>query len=369
MNSISKIFRGDRVIWMVYIFLCVVSLVESYGATKGLYEMLNRGVGYEWYLPVLRQGIALLMGLAILLLVKNVSKKWLSCCLWLLPIGWIALMLMYFFELHTNGFIHSNIIRCLAIMQFCFLAAVAFLLARNGEKRLWTVVAISAVTLFLIFCFNMFTAFMLLAAFFVMLCISDVSRRKVVMVAGIFIVLITLLIASLYIVPNEYHPARASVWKHRISAMFGQIPESEADSYNYQTKIARVAIENGGIIGVGPGNCEVSRRLPQAHSDFVYSVVCEELGIVGGVFVALLYILLLFRAALVATGRTTFERLLVWGCALLIVIKAFVHIGINLHLLPVGGVSLPLISIGYSEILITSAFFGVMLNISERETV
>ena len=138
---------------------------------------------------------------------------------------------------------------------------------------------------------------------------------------------------------------------------------------NYQEQFSYIAQAHGGVVRFMPGNSRETSRLPLAFSDYIFAIVIEDLGLVGGVFVLILYIFLLFRAGGIASQCTrAFPAMLVIGMALYITFQALFHMGIVSGLLPVSGQPLPLISAGGTSILITSLAIGVMLSVSRFAT-
>ena len=137
------------------------------------------------------------------------------------------------------------------------------------------------------------------------------------------------------------------------------------NSTNRQEMYSRIAQAHGGITGVGPGNSRECSRLPLAFSDYIYSIIIEELGFIGGVFVLVLYLFLLARAGMIAKKCSrAFPALLIMGMAVMITLQALFHMGINTGFFPVSGQPLPLISMGGTSIFIISMAFGVMLSVS-----
>jgi cell division protein FtsW len=132
---------------------------------------------------------------------------------------------------------------------------------------------------------------------------------------------------------------------------------------NYQVAHAKIAISNGGVFGVFPGNSTERDFLPQAYSDFIYAIIIEEMGILGGVFVLLLYVIILIRSGMIAKRiQKLFPKYLVLGSAMMLSIQAFINMAVAVNLIPVTGQPLPLISRGGTSTLITCAYFGLILS-------
>ena len=145
--------------------------------------------------------------------------------------------------------------------------------------------------------------------------------------------------------------------------------ELPATGNNRQEVLSYMAQAHGGVTGVGPGNSREAARLPLAFSDYIYAIVIEEIGLIGGVFVLLLYLWLLGRAASIGSRcSVTYPALLVMGMAVMIVFQALVHMGIVTGVFPVSGQPLPMISKGGTSILVTCVAFGIMLSVSRTAT-
>ena len=159
---------------------------------------------------------------------------------------------------------------------------------------------------------------------------------------------------------------RADTHKGRISRFLeGVHPNDPIDDYNRQVVFAKISQANGGVLGQGPGNSRESARLPLAFSDYIYSIIVEDTGLVGGVCLLILYLFLLARAGRIAYKCSrAFPAFLIMGCAVLIVFQALVHMAIVTGLFPVSGQPLPLISKGGTSVLVMSAAIGIMISVS-----
>jgi cell division protein FtsW len=245
----------------------------------------------------------------------------------------------------------------------------------TDEKRyFWSTIILLAIICPLILLENFSTAVLLFAVVFTMLFISKVSFKRLGFVAGSLMLMLFLGIAAIKIIPQEKMPSafdRAYTWSARIDR-FSSDKSEEEDKYvindeNLQVQHGRIAIARGGLFGVMPGNSVERDYLPQAYSDFIYAIIVEEIGLVGGIFVILLYLILLFRAGRIATkSPTVFPAVLVIGLSLMIVVQAFVSMSVATSLGPVTGQPLPLISRGGTSILITCIYFGIIFGVTRQ---
>lgn len=168
------------------------------------------------------------------------------------------------------------------------------------------------------------------------------------------------------VVAEQKSDGRMGTHKGRVSRFLeGVHPDDPIDDYNRQVIFANIAQANGGVFGQGPGNSRESARLPLAFSDYIYSIIVEDTGLVGGVLLLMLYLFLLARAGSIAYKcKRAFPAFLIMGCAVLIVFQALVHMAIVTGLFPVSGQPLPLISKGGTSIIVMSCAIGIMLSVS-----
>ena len=171
---------------------------------------------------------------------------------------------------------------------------------------------------------------------------------------------------------TQYLPDRFSTWQGRLERFFDG-HESDTDENgvykitddNYQVSHAKIAIARGGLFGQLPGHGQQRDFLPQAYSDFIYAIIIEELGVVGGVFVLMLYIMLLVRVGMIARKcDKAFPKYLVLGCGLLVVVQALANMAVAVNLIPVTGQPMPLVSRGGTSTVISCIYFGIILSVS-----
>lgn len=215
-----------------------------------------------------------------------------------------------------------------------------------------------------------------------MMFIGQVSLKKLGMIALVGIGSVVILLGSLTMLPDsfakEYLPDRLSTWKNRIerhsntnqASIFdknedGSIAYKITDD-NYQVSHAKIAIANGGVIGL-PGSGTERDFLPQAYSDFIFAIILEEMGLLGGLFVLLLYVALMIRCGVLASKcEKKFSCYLILGAGLILTIQAIANMAVAVNLIPVTGQPLPLVSRGGTSTIITCAYFGIILACSSR---
>jgi cell division protein FtsW len=166
------------------------------------------------------------------------------------------------------------------------------------------------------------------------------------------------------IAPNAL--PRAATWKQRIVNYISGDEEVDADK-NYQANQAKIAIATGGIVGKGAGNSTQRNFLPHPYSDFIYAIVVEEYGLLGGIVIVLLYLMLLFRGVSVSTkSEKTFGTLLAFGLSFSLIFQGMINMAVAVNLFPVTGQPLPFLSMGGTSLLFSSIAIGIILSVSKE---
>ncbi|MDR2776201.1 MAG: FtsW/RodA/SpoVE family cell cycle protein [Tannerella sp.] len=376
MELVNKLFKGDRSVWIIFMFLCLVSLVEVYSATSTL---AYRNV-YFW-MPIMRHARFLFIGFAAVLVLHNIPSRYYSLAILLLPVSIIMLFVTPFIGVSAN-----DAHRWLSFMgiqfqpsEFAKLACivfVAFMLSKQErftpDKTFWIILVGVGLTCALILPENFSTAFLLFAICFLMMIVGQAPLKKLLLLFATLMLLGGLVFVLLRFMPqnvaHKYLPDRFMTWKGRIDD-FGK--NKDENKYvitddNFQVNHAKIAIARGGIFGKLPGRSVQRDILPQAYSDFIYAIIIEEMGLViGGLGVLMLYVFLMFRVAIIARRcEKLFPKYLALGCGLLIVIQAFINMAVAVNLIPVTGQPLPLISRGGTSTMLTCLYFGIILSVS-----
>jgi cell division protein FtsW len=363
---------------MIFLFLCAISIIEVYSASSTLTFKT------DYWRPIMRHVMFLLVGLGVVLVVHSCKPKYFSVAILALPLAWFLLLATKFTGTETN-----DATRWLSIggvtfqpsefAKLCLIGTTAFFLSKykNTEKNVHyrLILFSAAITCGIILLDNFSTAFLLFAVVLMMMFIGQIPFKKLFFIIAFCILVVSLFIGGLFIVPDKYfedHWSRPITWKARIHR-FVEKDEIKDDTYvvtdeNYQVTQANIAVARGGVFGKLPGNSRQRDFLPQAYSDFIFAIIIEELGLVGGILVLALYVFLFIRAGIIA-GRCDklFPKLLVMGCALALVSQALANIAVAVNLIPVTGQPLPLVSRGGTSTLVTCAFFGIILSVSRYE--
>jgi len=265
----------------------------------------------------------------------------------------------------------------LAKLSVIIVAADLISRIRDNTKDEWiyfrnTIIMLISVCA-LILLENFSTAFILFTVVFIMMFIGRISFKYLGSLAGVLMICLVLGFGAIKAIPEKSMPhmfKRAYTWVNRIERHSDK--EAKGNKYvindkNRQEKYGQIAIARGGVFGVMPGNSVERDYLPQAYSDFIYSIIVEEMGLIGGILVITLYLILLFRAGQIATNcSSVFPAILVIGLSLMIVIQTFINMSVATSLIPVTGQPLPLISRGGTSILITCIYFGIILGITRQ---
>lgn len=369
----KNLFRGDKVIWMVVAILTFMSLLTVYSASE---SVANRSYHGNNAFVLLRHAVMLMLGLACMFAASRLNYKRYSRLLLLL--FWIAIPLLVYTLFFGQNLNHAQ--RVIGIAGVTFqtsdLAKIALIgyLARvltlrrdqlDNYKELGIRVMLPIIVIVgLIFPENFSTAAMLFATSIVMMFLSKVKMKYIFAFIGVIVVAggIFMLVSLAFAKDN-----RSVTWVNRIERFFSSSEEESDDTANFQVLQAKIAIAGGSVIGKGPGKSTQRNVLPHPYSDFIYAMVLEEYGLVGGVFVLALYLVLLFRATrIMLRAPQSFGGLLAMGLAFSLVMQALVNMGVAVGLFPVTGQPLPFVSMGGTSLLFTGMSIGIIISVTKE---
>jgi cell division protein FtsW len=369
MKGISKHIRGDRVIWMVIILLSIISILAVYSSTGTLaYKVRGGNTGYY----LIKQVIFLAVGVFIIIAFSAVPYRYysrMSQIFLFIAVPILALTLVTgpsinearrWLTLPGTGFtIQPSDFAKLAIIMY-----VARILSLRQDRIaefkgaffpiIWPVIIVCG----LIMPANLSTAAILFVTAMSLMFVGRIPIKFLALTIGGGILVLALFITiSLYLNKG----GRIATWKNRIE----NFVSGEETEDNFQVNRAKIAVVNGGLIGRGPGNSTQRNYLPHPYSDFIYAIIIEEYGLLGGTFVLFLYIWLFFRAGLIVRrSNRTFAALLALGLSMGLVLQAMINMAVAVNLWPVTGQTLPFVSMGGSSILFTSIALGMILSVS-----
>ena len=397
--KIGNLFKGDKVIWMVLLFLCLISIVEVFSASSSLtyksQDYLTPIIGHSWKIAV---------GVAMAIVILNIPCRFFKLMTpALLVVSAIMLLWVLFFGEKTNDagrwislfglkFQPSEIAKGTMVLVTAQILS-AMQREEGADKRAFKFILVVVIPfIILIGLENLSTAALIMAVIFLMMFIGRVpfvQLGKMMAGAVLFVVLFVGLIYMAGSLENNDTAEtqtetivnghtekstkkgplhRLATWKNRIDKKLNSkyvAPQDYDLDKDAQVAHANIAIVNSNIIGKGPGQSIERDFLPQAFSDFIFVIIIEELGIIGAGFVVLLYIVLLFRAARIASRcDNNFPAFLVLGLALMLVIQATFNMLVAVGIAPVTGQPLPLISRGGTSTIINCIYIGAILSVS-----
>ncbi len=398
-KKIGNIFKGDRVIWMVFFFLCMISIVEVFSASSNLTYKSQNYMG-----PIVFHAVTIILGAVVAVVTLNIPCRYFKLMTPFLLIITVILLLWVLATGEKTG----DASRWISIFGLTFqpseiakgtvvLATAQILSAMQREngadkKAFKYILCIVVPIAFLIMVENLSTAALLCSVVYLMMIIGRVPAFQLLKLGGGVIGVALVGVLLIMAVGNDNNVAvdkahteqvvstpkekskiekllhRADTWKSRIKKFVSneEIPPEEYDlDKDAQVAHANIAIVSSNIIGKGPGQSVERDFLSQAFSDFIYAIVIEELGILGATAVVFLYIVLLYRTARIASRcENNFPAFLAMGLALLLVIQASFNMLVAVGIAPVTGQPLPLISKGGTSTIINCAYMGVILSVS-----
>ncbi len=368
MDFAGRFFKGDRVIWIIFLCFCLISIIEVFSAAS----TLTYKTGDHWG-PITQHCVFLMVGTVIVLIVHNINYKFFQ----VLPLLLIPLSIALLLYVSIKGGLINDAARWINIFGFTFqpseiakmgvIISVSLILSKNQEedvankKAFKYILIVTGVICALIVGENFSTAVLLFGVVFLMMMIGRIEWKKL----GLLFVALLLLGIIILFLPIR----RSETWRNRIIDKIenrNHVPPEKYDiDDNAQVAHANIAIATSGIVGKMPGNSVQRDFLPQAFSDFIFAIIIEELGLIGGIFVVFLYLWLLIRTGKIAQKcERTFPAFLIMGIALLLVVQAFMNMFVAVGIMPVTGQPLPLISKGGTSTLINCVYIGIILSVS-----
>ena len=388
-NLLSKT-KGDKVIWALVVLLTLVSLLAVYSATGSLAYKNYKG-NTEIYL--FKQVAFILAGIMVIYFAHLVNYTFYSRAakiIFLLSLPLLFYTLFFGVKMNEGSrWIRLPIINM--TMQTSDLAKLALFmyLARLLSKKqdvikdlkkgflpvIWPV----ALTCALIAPANLSTALLLGASCLMLLFIGRVNTKHILMTIGIALIPIAFLVAAAVIrhksdkeetvavkKSSSALTARVDTWIGRVeSFIYGS--KDDVDNGAYQVNQAKIAIAKGGVFGLGPGNSTTRDFLPQAYNDFIYAIIIEEYGLLGGAFIMFIYLVFLYRCIRIFKRCPfAFGAFLALGLSFTLAIQAVANMAVTVNLFPVTGVTLPLVSMGGTSFIFTCLAIGIILSVARN---
>lgn len=376
MRELLNNLKGDKGIWSFVMLLALISFMPVFSASTNLVYVIGKGstIGY-----LVKHLVHIFIGFSLIYFVHKVPYHYYRALSKVaLPI--VGLLLVYTFMQGTviDGANASRWIKVpfigvtfqtSALAMIVVMVYVARYLAKMEDKEitfkasffeLWTPVFI---ILALILPANFSTAALIFAMVCMLVFVGKYPLKYLAMIIGIGVSGLTLFVLFAMAFPDAM-PNRVETWIGRIERFTTDAPNED----DYQIEKAKIAIASGQIYGVGPGKSVQKNFLPQSSSDFIFAIIVEEYGIVGGLAVLFLYMMLFFRFLVSAhKARSLFGKLLIVGLGFPIIFQALINMGVAVELLPITGQTLPLISSGGSSIWMTCIAIGIIISVTKKE--
>jgi cell division protein FtsW len=367
LNYIFDKTRGDKYIWLAVLFLTVMSMLAVYSSTGSLAFKMQDG-NTEYYL--LKHFMIFSLGLLMMYGAHVVNYKYYSRIAQLLLVVSIPLLIYtLLFGVNINdarrwiaipgtgmSFQTSDLAKLALIMYMARILTKKQDTIKDFKQGFLPVMLPPVIICSLIAPSNLSTAAILFATCLLLMFIGRVNLKYIAAMGGIGLTALALIILLALLTPFK---ARVLTWQSRIEN-FTSDPKG-----SYQVQQAKIAIASGGTFGKGPGNSTQQNFLPSPYADFIFAIVIEEYGIVGAMFLIALYLFFLLRSIKIfIKSPGAFGAFLAVGLSFALVIQAFINMGVVVNLLPVTGVTLPLVSMGGTSLWFTSIAVGIILSVS-----
>ena len=369
MDNVFKYIKGDRAIWIVVLFLALTSILTVYSSIVTLAYKHHDGNTFYY---LFRHGVFLALGLGIMYLIHKVKYTYFSRIAQVALYVSIPLLLLTLLvganindasrwlviPVINQSFQTSDLAKLGLIMYVARMLSLKQDEIKDFKSAFLPIIVPIFIVCGLILPANFSTAAVLFTSCLVLMFIGRINVKYILALIGLGIASMAFVLLVAAVFPNVF--PRASTWINRVENF-----SSQESKTNYQVEQSKIAIATGGITGKGPGNSTQRNFLPHPYSDFIYAIVIEEYGLLGGFVVLLLYLILLFRCIrIVITCPKTFGSLLVIGISFSLVFQALINMAVAVNLLPVTGQPLPMVSMGGTSIWFTCMAIGIILSVS-----
>jgi cell division protein FtsW len=377
MKNLINSLHGDKVIWALVAFLAVFSFMPVFSASSNLAYMRHGTGNTLTYL--VKHAVHIIIGFFIIYKVHKVPYHYFrGLSIFILPVVWVLLGYTLIKGTVIDGANASRWIQIpflgISFQTSTFAAIVLYVyvaryLSKTRETpltfksslvELWVPVFF---TLGLIFPANFSTAALLFAMVLMIAFIGKYPLKYIGLILALAVAAASFFVLLVIAFPKAF-PNRVDTWKSRIENFTSDKPGED----DYQIEKAKIAIASGNVYGLGPGKSVQKNFLPQSSSDFIYAIIVEEYGLMGGLTILFFYMLLLFRFVVAShKANTLFGKLVVIGLGFPIVFQALINMAVAVELLPVTGQTLPLISSGGSSVWMTCIALGIILSVTKKE--
>ena len=373
-----QLLKGDKVLWGILALLAIFSFLPIFSASSNLVYVVGRGTHFGY---LIKHFVILVIGFVLMYSIHKIPFHYFKgISILMLPV--IILLLIYTASQGTviDGANASRWVKIPLIGLSFQTSTLAFLVimvftANHLSKpnlrsikfsksliQLWLPVL---TVVLLIFPSNLSTAALLFAMVLILAFVANYSLSYLITICGIGLTFVLLFFLLVKAFPGTF-PNRIDTWVNRIE----NFSSGKSEDGNYQIARAKTAIVSGKVFGLGAGKSRMKNFLPQSSSDFIYAIIVEEFGLVGGIGLILIYFLILFRIVVIIHNTLSlFGKLTVFGLGIPIIFQAFINIGVALQLLPVTGQNLPMISSGGTSAWMTCIAMGIILSVSVKRVI
>ena len=373
-----QLLKGDKVLWGILALLAIFSFLPIFSASSNLVYVVGRGTHWGY---LVKHFVILVIGFVLMYSIHKIPFHYFKgISILMLPV--IILLLIYTASQGStiDGANASRWVKIPLIglsFQTSTLASVVIMVftANHLSKpnlrsikfsksliQLWLPVI---TVVLLIFPSNLSTAAILFVMVLILAFVAHYPLSYLITICGIGLAFVLLFFLLVKAFPGTF-PNRIDTWVSRIE----NFSSGESEDGNYQIARAKTAIVSGKVFGLGAGKSRMKNFLPQSSSDFIYAIIVEEFGLVGGIGLILIYLLILFRiVVIIHNTMSLFGKLTVFGLGIPIIFQAFINIGVALQLLPVTGQNLPMISSGGTSAWMTCIAMGIILSVSVKRVI
>lgn len=366
--------KGDKSIWLVVLMLFGISMLAVYSATGTL--AYAKEVDSSYYL--IKQVSLAVFGILLMFGTHMIDYKYYSRIAQILWI--VSIPLLVYTMFFTKSLNDAKRWITLPVVGLTFqtsdlakLALIMFLARQLSIKQdqisdfkeaFIPILLPIVLTCLLIAPENLSTSVILFCTSVFVMFIGRIALKHIAMLFGVSMIVGAIFFALLFLLPDTMLKGRMHTWKNRIEN-FTQHRDTEDE--DYQVQQAKIAIAKGGLFKLNPGGSDQRNFLPQAYNDFIYVIIIEEYGLVGGAMIVFLYLFFLYRCVrIVIKAPKAFGALLAVGLGIALVTQAMINMAVAVNLVPVTGVTLPLVSMGGSSVIFTSIAFGIILSVSRN---
>jgi cell division protein FtsW len=388
MDQILHRTKGDKVIWAIVVLLAIASLLLVYSSTGTLAYRLSKSA--ESYL--FKQVAFIALGIAVIYFAHRVNYtiySRVSLILFLIVIPLLIYTLFFGVRLNEGSrwirlpiirltFQTSDLARLALMMYLSRLLSKRQHVIKDFKKGFLPVIIPIGIICLLIAPANLSTALLIGGTSLLMMFIGRINTKHLLYVILVAVIPVMMLVLSA-VYQHKHNDnetaatelrtgvlARVSTWVNRVETfIYGG--KNFDDEDNYQVNQAKIAIAKGGWMGLGPGNSQQRNFLPHPYSDFIYAIIIEEYGLIGGAFILFIYLIFLLRSIRIFKKTPyAFGAFLALGLSFTLIIQALTNMAVNVNLFPVTGVTLPLVSMGGSSFLFTCLSIGIILSVARN---